>query len=61
MNASLLRFISEVEEILEDMKAAGVPEPLGDIQKLESMMNEVMIEGDVSPKPLHKQDSQGYI
>ena len=60
-NASLLYFISEVDEILQDMKDDDEPhpEPLGDIQKLESMMNEAVIEGDISPKPSHKQDSQG--
>ncbi len=64
MNASSLCFISEVEEMLQDLKAdhdKPQPEPLGDIQKLETMMmmNEVVIEGDISPKPSQKQDSQG--
>ena len=65
INASLLCFISEVEEILQDLKADDDDEPhpevVGDIKKLESMMNEAVIEGDVLPKPSHKQDSQGYI
>ena len=100
MNAS---FISEVEEILQHLKADDVPEPIddvpepiGDIQKLESILNDrlvyadkimitnimchilamldytfylyskpqavlngAVIEGDISPKPSHKQDSQG--
>ncbi len=43
MNAFLLCFISEVEEILQDLKAdddSPHREPLGDIQELESMIND---------------------
>ncbi len=61
-DSSLLCFISEVDEILQDLKAdhdKPQPEPLGDIQKLEMMINEAVIEGDISLKPSHKQDSQG--
>ncbi|XP_064401786.1 uncharacterized protein LOC135347693 [Halichondria panicea] len=59
--AKLKAVLNEVDEILQDMKDDDEPhpEPLGDIQKLESMMNEAVIEGDISPKPSHKQDSQG--
>ena len=60
--SSLLCFISEVDEILQDLKAdhdKPQPEPLGDIQKLEMMINKAVIEGDISLKPSHKQDSQG--
>ncbi len=42
MDAFLLCFISEVEEILQDLKADDdTPHPklLGDIQELESMIN----------------------
>ena len=47
---------------MQDLKADDEPHPevFGDIQNLESMMNEAVIEGDISPKPSHKQDSQGY-
>ncbi len=40
---SLLCFISEIDEVLQDLKADDDkphPEPLGDIQKLESMIND---------------------
>ncbi len=57
----MLCFISEVEEMLQDLKAdhdKPQPELLGDIHKLKTM-NEAVIEGDISPKLSHKEDSQG--
>ncbi len=56
--ASSLCSFSEVDEILQDLKAEKaddvVPALQGDIQKLESMLNEAVIEGDISS---HKQDT----
>ena len=43
MNAPLLCFISDIEEVLQDLKADDDephPEPLGDIQELESLIND---------------------
>ncbi len=40
MHVSLLCFISDIEELLQDLKADDVPEPVGDLQELESMINE---------------------
>ncbi len=43
MNACLFAFISEIDEVLRDLKADDdkpQPGPLGDIQKLDSMLND---------------------
>ncbi|XP_064387433.1 uncharacterized protein LOC135335792 [Halichondria panicea] len=65
--AKLEAVLNDIEELLQDLKADDVPEPVGDLQELESMINErelqavlngAVIEGDISPKPSHKQDSQ---
>ncbi len=50
MNASALFHTSEVEEILQDLKADDDEphlEPIGDIQKLESLINDRYVYADI--------------